>query len=319
MKDRSKKICCAIFAVFMIVLSIMVPVSAATYEQFYFNGDIALRMTGIDKNWNYDSVRKLPNVGTQIFIANNCSVYFYDGDSYSNNIYRVVRIIMINNVVPSSIQLDTFYPVFSIEMFKSSDTTGYPSYMLQVGYYRATNDSVTRQKVCVYDPEEGTREPDTHTALAFSFADTAGASMSVKSLVSLIGMEILTRDGYNLYWTGGYYTGYDKGQTDGYQDGLTDGYNEGYNGPDGYSLGYEYGYESGAQQGYADAKAVYDNSEAWKNMKNVIFAMYDAPFYIIQESLDFDIFGINIAATIIGLISLSIIVFVLSFVIQKFF
>ncbi len=106
----------------------------------------------------------------------------------------------------------------------------------------------------------------------------------------------------------------------------------------GYTDGQAYGeilhaddYQNGYDQGYADAKDVWyknglkdgfngaDTSQAWSNMKNLIFAVFDAPFYVISTSLDFNLFGINIAGTLIALISLAIIVWILKIIVVKFF
>lgn len=326
MKDRLKKIF-AITCLVMILLSVLaLPISAEkdTDIEFYYNGDIAFKYNTDTRKWDTADIRALPDVGKELQYITNASFYLYDySGNYTVTTYKKARIMMVNNfknVPDSDFVWNVFYPVAVLELFSTNDVTVTPAAMYQIGFEWDGYSNRAYQVLRLYFPD-GEQENviySNHT-FALSFSDKSGARAALQSVLTYMGADLYTRDGYDLYFAGGYYTGYDVGQTHGYQDGLTEGYNEGYNGQDGYPLGYEYGYENGAQQGYADAKAVYDNSEAWKNMKNVIFAMYDAPFYIIQESFDFDIFGINIAGTIIGLISLSIIVFVLSFVIQKFF
>jgi hypothetical protein len=127
----------------------------------------------------------------------------------------------------------------------------------------------------------------------------------------------------------GYMDGYDQGNIDGIQQGITEGYNNGYDVgfqdglDDGYSVGFDDGrmdgIEDGYRDGYDDAKAVYDTTEAWQDMKSLIFAIFDAPFYVISYSLDFNLFGINVAGTLIALISTALIVWLLKIIIVKFF
>ena len=143
----------------------------------------------------------------------------------------------------------------------------------------------------------------------------------------------------------GYSNGYFVGESDGYKSGLSvgelNGYDQGYqageknanetmynNGHEvGYTEGYGVGYtegevegtEKGYQIGLKDGFNAADTSQAWSNMKNLIFAIFDAPFYVISISLNFDLFGINIAGTLIALITLAIVVWILKIVVVKIF
>lgn len=123
----------------------------------------------------------------------------------------------------------------------------------------------------------------------------------------------------------GYGNGYDQGSIDGIQQGKEEGYRTGYEEgygfgfTDGNDEGYELGKDVGYENGYADAKKLYDDQKSWMNFKNLIFAIFDAPFYVISYSLDFDIFGINIAGTLIALISTALIVWILKIIIVKLF
>lgn len=127
----------------------------------------------------------------------------------------------------------------------------------------------------------------------------------------------------------GYGDGYDQGNIDGIQHGIQQGITEGYN--QGFDIGYSDGYDDGSLAGwesgkdygfiygYDEARKVYDTTNAWADMKNLIFAIFDAPFYVISYSLDFDLFGINIAGTLIALISTALIVWILKIIIAKLF
>lgn len=123
----------------------------------------------------------------------------------------------------------------------------------------------------------------------------------------------------------GYGNGYDQGNIDGIQQGKEEGYRDGYEEgygfgfTDGNDEGYELGKDVGYENGYADAKKIYDDQKSWMNFKNLIFAIFDAPFYVISYALDFDIFGINIAGTLIALISTALIVWILKIIIVKLF
>ena len=151
------------------------------------------------------------------------------------------------------------------------------------------------------------------------------------------GVEVGFEQGYNKGYDEGYVEGSDFGYEQGYGDGhdageingiqigkeegYRVGYEEGYGigFSDGNDEGYELGKDVGYENGYDDAKAVYDTGEAWQDMKSLIFAIFDAPFYVISYSLDFDIFGINIAGTLIALISTALIVWILKIIIVKLF
>lgn len=143
---------------------------------------------------------------------------------------------------------------------------------------------------------------------------TSGVIHSVTDLSTIFSYSLISRaktysDGYN--------DGEEKGYSDGYDFGHYDGYGVGYD--DGALAGWESGKDYGFKYGYDEARKVYDTSNAWADMKNLIFAIFDAPFYVISYSLDFDLFGINIASTLIALISTALIVWILKIIIVKLF
>lgn len=88
-----------------------------------------------------------------------------------------------------------------------------------------------------------------------------------------------------------------------------------YMGEEFYTNGYDRGYGNGLKDGFDGA----DTSQAWMNLKDTIFVIFDAPFYVISQSLNFDLFGINIAGAIISIISVALIVFILKIIIVRLF
>lgn len=110
----------------------------------------------------------------------------------------------------------------------------------------------------------------------------------------------------NYFDQGGYDAGYAQGEADGFISGYEEGRAQSYN----------EGYEDGKTAGILEGER---NSTAWMNFKNLIFMIFDAPFYVLSTALDFEVFGINIAGTLIGLISLTLIVWILKIIIVRLF
>lgn len=81
------------------------------------------------------------------------------------------------------------------------------------------------------------------------------------------------------------------GDTQGYQRGYSDGSRD--------------GYQSGFNAGIADGGDYSFNA--------LFYAIFDAPLKVIQEGLQFEIFGVNVATLVLSLITLAFIVFVLRF------
>ena len=139
--------------------------------------------------------------------------------------------------------------------------------------------------------------------------DTNGMTVQRFGMISPLFYE----EGYNAF----YQPIYDEGYFDGFGDGELVGQEYGYT--NGHEVGYREGRAVGYSQGLKDGFDAADTSQAWANMKNLIFAIFDAPFYVISYSLNFDLFGINIAGTLIALISLAIVVFILKIILVKLF
>lgn len=85
----------------------------------------------------------------------------------------------------------------------------------------------------------------------------------------------------------------------------------------GFNNGFDSGKTSGYNEGYAAAEELFNGDKGWMNLKNLIFAIFDAPFYVISQALNFELFGINVAGTLIALISIALVVWVLSIIIIK--
>ncbi|MDE6242312.1 MAG: hypothetical protein K2M08_07845 [Anaeroplasmataceae bacterium] len=94
----------------------------------------------------------------------------------------------------------------------------------------------------------------------------------------------------------GYGQGFNAGYTSGLENGKEQGYNNGFN--DGIEQGKNEGYQSGYNQGYTDGSGS-DNT-----LVGMMFAIVDAPFQILKDSMNFNFLGVNIADFIFSFITL---------------
>jgi hypothetical protein len=77
-----------------------------------------------------------------------------------------------------------------------------------------------------------------------------------------------------------------------------------------YNEGHEVGLGEGIQKGYAE----YENERGSAlKLKDMIMQMINAPFKIIKEVLNFDIFGVNISSLVFFIISICLVFFVIRF------
>ena len=147
-----------------------------------------------------------------------------------------------------------------------------------------------------------------------------------------------TTTGYNSGYNEGYAAGYDKceddsiplmqekwqngydiGKGEGINEGIRRGYNDGYNAGlednqddifwSGYDSGYGEGKDFGLEQGYNNAKEEYYSDQS--NFKNLMFSIMDAPFNVLSNAFDFEIFGINMSSFLIAIVSLLLVCFVI--------
>jgi len=97
---------------------------------------------------------------------------------------------------------------------------------------------------------------------------------------------------------------YNRGYNVGYNEGVDEGYNEG------YDDGLAYGYQDGYTAGYNDGTEV-------DNVASTIFTgIFDVgllPINVFLTIFNFEVFGVNISGILSGLLTLSIVVIVLRF------
>lgn len=81
----------------------------------------------------------------------------------------------------------------------------------------------------------------------------------------------------------------------------------------GYDDGYNNGYAVGDTDGYADGyhNAAVDQANSFDNFGRLMWTIVDMPFNLIAQIFDFEIFGLNIASTVMGILSIALVVFVL--------
>lgn len=103
----------------------------------------------------------------------------------------------------------------------------------------------------------------------------------------------------------GYNTGYDKGNSSGYNTGYQSGYDKGYN--DGKAYGYNDGFNEGYEQG----------ASGNNTLVGMIYAIVDAPFKVLKDSMNFNFLGINVADFIFSALTMIIVIKIFKFVFGK--
>lgn len=68
-------------------------------------------------------------------------------------------------------------------------------------------------------------------------------------------------------------------------------------------------YDTAYQQGKDEG--LFEGQMHEFKLKDLFFAIMDAPFAIIKNALGFEIFGINVSVTIIGILSIALVIFVI--------
>lgn len=132
------------------------------------------------------------------------------------------------------------------------------------------------------------------------------------------GYQIGQSSGY----TTGYYTGYAQGKSDGYNEGYEAGFAVGEAEGGGgatdeeleqeYQRGYEVGYREGTDYGYEQGynRAVIDATPNEIDVQELVVSVASSAREILDTSLGFEIFGFNVAATIVSVIVVLIVAFV---------
>ncbi len=103
----------------------------------------------------------------------------------------------------------------------------------------------------------------------------------------------------------GYNTGYDKGNSNGYNTGYQSGYDKGYN--EGKAYGYNEGFNKGYEQGAGGNNT----------LVGMIYAIVDAPFKVLKDSMNFNFLGINVADFIFSALTMIIVIKIFKFVFGK--
>ncbi|WP_286155606.1 hypothetical protein [Thomasclavelia cocleata] len=103
----------------------------------------------------------------------------------------------------------------------------------------------------------------------------------------------------------GYNTGFDKGNSHGYNTGYQSGYDIGYN--EGKAYGYNEGFNKGYEQGAGGNNT----------LVGMIYAIVDAPFKVLKDSMNFNFLGINVADFIFSALTMIIVIKIFKFVFAK--
>lgn len=98
---------------------------------------------------------------------------------------------------------------------------------------------------------------------------------------------------------------YDNNYNNGYSIGETVGENNVKNNPSNYDLYSKDDYDSNYNLGYSDSQ----NDQS--TFKKLMFSIIDSPFNVLSNAFDFEIFGINLSAFLISIVSLLLVFFVI--------
>ena len=109
-----------------------------------------------------------------------------------------------------------------------------------------------------------------------------------------------------------YYEGYGEGYDVGYAEGGEAGRFVGYQ--DGYSVGYTEGEAEGWKNG--EAHGITETQDTVKGVKEVVFAIFDAPTRLIDGMLDFNLFGVNLASTVKVIVTLAVVSVIIAVIIK---
>lgn len=128
-------------------------------------------------------------------------------------------------------------------------------------------------------------------------------------LFTLLGSDQLSyQEGYNT----GYDVGYIAGENKGYTDGAEDGYDFGYD--DGYSQGYDAGEIFGYQDGFSAGQ---DSDSTATTIFAGVLDVSMIPVNVFLLMFNYEVFGINIAGFITGLITIAMIIIIIRFVLGR--
>lgn len=107
----------------------------------------------------------------------------------------------------------------------------------------------------------------------------------------------------------GYEDGYYAGQSDLYDNISEDPTNYGFVTEDYCEQHSETKYTEGFNNGYVTAESDYLNGDS--AFHNLLFSIIDAPFNVLSNAFDFEIFGINMSSFLIAIVSLLLVFFVI--------
>lgn len=185
----------------------------------------------------------------------------------------------------------TFLPLsVSVRNAGTSGNTLYSAALDQIGdYFYVTLDSVEYLSI---------------EAIEFTItnSDASYADIFVTNKLTLysdINQVIVDEMSYNLGEEAGYMNGYDYGFSQGELQAQTVAFSEGREA--GFADGRQVGYNEGYEQGLQDDFRFYD----------LFFSLFDAQLNTFKSVVSFEIFGINVAGFVLGLVTIGIVAFVI--------
>lgn len=88
---------------------------------------------------------------------------------------------------------------------------------------------------------------------------------------------------------------------------------------DGMAIGYKQGYQNGKEDGYAEGYKQGTNDDFTNSaLVNLFDSILKAPFTLLSEGLNFELFGINFGSLTFSIVTIALVALVISFLIGKF-
>ena len=332
----ARRILALIGAMIVLAAALATPAFAdqTEYEEYDFKYSITYRFTRFGEQWNSNEYSKLEQ-GSSPLKAMTAQVNFIYVNGHVTK-QPVNKVELCVSYVPDGTETvsNVFTPIAVLYLWTPSATSvdeepdrAY-EIGIQYGEYDEANPEGQVKKQRVRRQRDGVFL--NLETISISMDDTYfslrgdEAVFHVTSCVNLIGGELLTKDGYDLYWSGGYYTGYDTGYDHGVADGEAVGYGRGYaegqaqgltdGRAQGYESGYGAGYIDGETEGFQDGQT--DALSAKGTFKDLVFGIFDAPVRLIEGMLDFNIFDINVLSLVKTILTLGVTALIITFIVK---
>lgn len=199
----------------------------------------------------------------------------------------------------SNVSSGTDYFVFDVsKSFYGSSTTSYnltftlrSCHMFSTWFSLSLTTPALNSSTTYQSPISGVCDSNGNIYCNNSSWTYTGVSSNLRLFFDFSWFSVSSQDN-----TIAYSQGYESGKNQGYQQGKADG----------EKIGYDKGYNDGMNEDFTNNALI-----------NLFDSILSAPVKIIQNSLNFELFGVNFANLAFGIITIAMIVFVISYFVGK--